>query len=248
MIHKENSILEETKELINLMETERKEQKYRTWCELMESTPENYKPELEKGLLADIELQPHRWMTAGVELIESFRGSAHVELMDGVKGESLHKTLNYPVFHFGCELFLKGMWLSKFEGLRKIHQNMHVDKKTRVTYDKELKSLGHNLINIINDLRKISLYSEDKKILQFLKIIEGIIRQYYYPLYEADKSSGWANSRYPKRFYNDSKFEGKADALHTFPDQSMIVKSFKEIEIYVDEKYDLRNGLIKKNL
>ena len=182
MIHKENSILEETKELINLKETDRKKHVYRDWCELMESTPENYKPELEKGLLADIELQPLRWMTAGVEQIESFRGSAHMELMGGVKGEPYHKTLNYPVFHLGCELFLKGMWLCQFKELRKIHQNMYVDKKTRVTYDKELKFLGHNLINIINDLRKISLYSEDKKIIQFLKIIEGIIRRNYYPL------------------------------------------------------------------
>ena len=35
---------------------------------------------------------------------------------------------------------------------------------------------------------------------------------------------------------------------HTFPDQSMIVKIFEEIKIYINEKYDLRKGLIKKNL
>ena len=122
---------------------------------------------MEKGLLVDIELQPHRWMTAGVELIESFRGSAHVELIDGVKGEPLHKTLNYPVFHFGCELFLKGMWLCQFEELRNIKHNMYVDKQTRNKFGTELKNLGHNLIKIIDDLRTIPKYRGDKKIYVF---------------------------------------------------------------------------------
>ena len=246
MIHKDNSILEETKELINLMETERKEHEYRTWCELMESTPEDYKLVLKKGFIADIELQPYRWMTAGVEQIESFRGSAHIQLMGAAKGEPLHKILKYPVFHFGCELFLKGMWLCQFEELRKIHQNMYVNERTRNKFNKSLKSLDHNLINIIKKLRTIPQYSEDKNIMRFLKRNEGVIRQYYYPLYEADQSREWANSRYPKRFYNDSNLEGIADGLKTYPDQSMIVKSFKEIKIYIDEKYDLRKNLIKR--
>ena len=239
-----NNITVDISENIKLKEAKKKEKMYRTWCDSMESTPEDSKLTLKPGFMADIELQPHRWMTAGVDQIESFKGSAHVQLMGGGMGEPLHKVLKYPVFHSGCELFLKGMWLCQFEECRNIKHNMYVEIQTRKKFNNDLKKLGHNLIKIINDLRTIPQYSEDKKILRFLKRIEGVIRNYYYPLYEADKSREWANSRYPKRYYNDLKYEGKADALQTFPDQSMIVRSFKEIEGYIDNKFELRRGLL----
>ncbi len=123
---------------------------------------------------------------------------------------------------------------------------MYVDKQTRNKFGTELKNLGHNLIKIIDDLRTIPKYRGDKKILRFLKIIEGVIRMYYYPLYKADQNREWANSRYPKGFYDDSTQEGKTDALREYPDQSMIVKLFDEIDNYIDRIWGLRKGLMKK--
>ena len=241
-----SEISKEVNEEMKRQEDDRKDEEYKIWCDAMESTPDDFELMLENGFTVDIELQPLRWMSAGVELIDSFKGSAHIQLMDGIQGEPLQKVLYYPVFQFGCELFLKGMWLCQFEDCRKIRQVMYINKQMRNKYENELKKLGHDLLKIIKELHSIPKFCKDEHIIRFLKRIEGVIRQYYYPLYEADKSRGWANSRYPKRFYNESTEDGRADSLKQFTDQSFIIRSFKEIKHRVDRIWEIRRGLIIK--
>lgn len=135
-----NNIIVDISEYIKLIEAEEKEKEYCNWCDSMESTTEDFKPILKPGFIADIELQPHRWITAGVDQIESFKGSDHVQLMGGGMGEPFHKFLKYPVFHSGCELFLKGMWLCKFDECRNIKHNMYVEIQTRKKFNNDLKN------------------------------------------------------------------------------------------------------------
>lgn len=73
---------------------------------------------LKGKLIADVDLQPLRWMSEGLQLIDSFHGTVHIQLRDGVQGEPLNRMLHYPVFQTGSELFLKGMWLCKFPRCR----------------------------------------------------------------------------------------------------------------------------------
>ena len=82
----------------------------------------------------------------------------------------------------------------------------------------------------------------------FLKRVEAVIRDSYYPLYEADKrSTEWAQSRYPKRFYNDCTEEGMADAYISLPPQWLIYRLFKPMQVrVVDRLWGIHRGLHQK--
>ena len=86
----------------------------------------------------------------------------------------------------GTEIFLKGMWLCQFDECRTLTNSSYIDQATRRKYFEDLgpNGLGHNLIEILNELRKIREYAEDAAALQFLDLIERIIRRYYWPPYE----------------------------------------------------------------
>ena len=79
----------------------------------------------------------------------------------------------------------------------------------------------------------------------FLKRIEAVIRDCYYPLYEAERSTEWAQSRYPKRFYNDCTKEGMADAYISLPQQWLISRLFGPMKVHVDKLWGIA-GLLKK--
>lgn len=79
--------------------------------------------------------------------------------------------------------------------------------------------------------------------MRFLKITEGIIRRHYFPLYEADRGREWAESRYPKRFYDDRGKVARADNFHRYPQQPMIATIFKQGAQLVDQLWKLRVNL-----
>lgn len=164
--------------------------------------------------------------------------------MNGEKGAPISSFLPYPTFQMGTEIFLKGMWLSQFEECRKLAHADYATPAARQRYSKSLHSLGHDLLKILGQLRLVTEYQLNPDALQFLTRVEAIIRRYYFPLYAADKKSReWANSRYPKRFYNDAAQVGKADALQSYPQQRLVVGLFMPMERHLDKMWSLRAGL-----
>jgi hypothetical protein len=229
--------------LINGENQEQQAKEFQAWCTALEALPPDFELKLAGNLKADIELQPFRWMSSGIDFIESAKVTARVELTDGVQGPVLSSYLPYGVFHMGTEIFFKGMWLCQYTQCRSIGEKHYVDAQTRAGYGDGIKNLGHDLIKIVGALRRITEY-QTASMLRFLKIVEGIVRQYYFPLYEADKRTRWADSRYPKRFYDDFAGIAHADNLHRYPQQELIVRVFKEAETEVDKLWGLRDKLI----
>jgi hypothetical protein len=222
----------------------RREKEFADWCSHLEGLPPDYEPALKDGLKADIELQPHRWMALGMDLLQSSKGTIALQLIDDQPGPYLGSFLAYPIFQMGSEIFLKGMWLCQFPDCRALGQLAYMDMQTRKNYQGKLSALSHDLLKIIEAVRQVPKYQADPTTLRFLKIVEGVIRQYYFPLYAADKHGRhWAHSRYPKRFFNDTTRDGRADAFQSYPQQSLIVKLFRPMEDHVDKLWGLRAGL-----
>ena len=235
-------------ELMRLMEQDaRKERKrnFEAWCNELEGLPADFELKLKNGLQADLELQPFRWMGLGLDLLQSSKGTFAVQHFDGRQGPFLDSYLAYPVFQMGTEIFLKGMWLCQFEECRSLGDRAYIDAAKRRHYIERLKNeLGHDLLRCIAANRQITQYQDEADIMRFLKIVEGIVRRFYFPLYEADKRGRhWAHSRYPKRFYKDSAQEGRADAFQSYPQQWMIVELFEPMEKRIDRLWQLRAGL-----
>ena len=223
-----------------------REKRFAAWCGELEALPADFEQKLKDGLKADVELQPFRWMGLGLDLLQSSTGTLTVQHFDGRQGPFLDSFLAYPVFQMGTEIFLKGMWLCQFDDCRALGDQGYMDAAKRLHYIERLKKeLGHDLLKGIAANRQIPRYQADAAVLRFLKIVEGIVRRFYFPLYEADKRGNhWAHSRYPKRFYKDSAQEGHADAFQSYPQQWAIVKLFEPMEKHVDHLWQLRAGLI----
>lgn len=236
-------------ELIRSMEEDSRkelEKRFASWCSELEALPSDFELKLKDGLQADVELQPFRWMSLGLDLLQSSKGTVTVQHLGGRKGPFLDSFLAYPVFQMGTEIFLKGMWLCQFADCRALADHGYMDAATRRGYIERLKNeLGHDLLKGIAANRQIPRYQADRAVMRFLKIVEGIVRRFYFPLYQADKRGHhWAHSRYPKRFYKDSAKEGRADALHSYSPQWAIVKLFEPMEKHVDHLWQLRAGLV----
>ena len=105
------------------------------------------------------------------------------------------------------------MWLAQYADCRVVESNDYVAIAVRKNYQMLLRKLGHDLIQIVEELQKVPLYGEEGNIARFLKVISGVTRSFYYPLTEDD--AAWANARYPRRFYDDAKGEAHADMLKT---------------------------------
>ena len=224
------------------------EEEFNAWCEELVALPANLELKPRDGK-ADIELDPLRWMDSGLDLIQSARVLAHVQLPGGLQGPAFQSYLPYPVFHMGAEIFLKGMWLCQHDECRIITNTSYVDPAIRHKYQQEVgpNGLGHDLIKIITELGHIQQYRNDLVTMRFLKMVEGVIRWYYFPLYKADKPKArWAYSRYPKRFYNDNAHTARADSLSHYPHQAMVAKLFKAAKDRVDQLWNLRNTLGSK--
>lgn len=238
-------------EICRLLEADgRKEREkcFAAWCGELEALPGDFELKLKDGLKANLELQPFRWMSHGLDLLQSSKGTLTVQHMDGQQGPFLDSFLAYPVFQMGTEIFLKGMWLCQFDDCRDLAQHGYIDQARRMECAKRLTNeLGHDLLKIIAANRQLPKYQADATVTRFLKIVEGIVRRDYFPLYVADKKgSHWAHSRYPKRFYNDSTKEGHADSFQSYPQQWAIVQLFKPMEKHIDRLWQLRAGLIAR--
>lgn len=94
------------------------EKEFKAWLDGLVALPGDFELKLMGNLKADVELQPLRWIEFGVDLMESGKEIAHVELSDGLQGPPLSSYLPYPVFCIGTEIFLKGMWLCQFRECR----------------------------------------------------------------------------------------------------------------------------------
>lgn len=236
-------------ELYRSMEQDaRKEQEKRfaAWGAELEALPADFELKFKDGLQADVELQPFRWMGLGLNLLHSSKGTVTVQHFDGRQGPFLDSFLAYPVFQMGTEIFLKGMWLCQFADCRSLADHGYIDATKRRDYIDRLKNeLGHDLLKGIAANRQIPQYQADAAVMRFLKIVEAIVRRFYFPLYQADKRGNhWAHSRYPKRFYKDSAQEGHADSFQSYPQQWAIVKLFQPMEKHLDHLWHLRAGLI----
>ena len=148
----------------------------------------------------------------------------------------------------GTEIFLKGMWLCQFDEFRLLASDSYVEEITRDHYMNLLgrrklsghDRLGHDLLKIINILRKVPRYLDDASTVRFLRVVESIIRFYYFPFYKADKGhSRWANARYPKRFYDDIKRVGRADAYMSYAPPNWIAKLFEDMKGHLHDLWNL---------
>jgi hypothetical protein len=59
---------------------------FKQWCSMLDATPSSAKLVLKNNMIADIELQPLRWLSAGLDLLKSQVITAQVGLMNGEKG------------------------------------------------------------------------------------------------------------------------------------------------------------------
>lgn len=230
-------------------EQNRKEENaaFADWCSALESIPGDYEQRLKEGFLAETEYQPFRWMDLGLDILKGATVTGYVALMNGKRGEPLSSYLTYPVFQMGTEIFLKGMWLCQHDDCRALAQKTYMPVATRLEYEERLKKLGHDLFGIIEAVREIDKYRTDAPSMRFLKIVEGIIRHSYFPLYKADKSKGrWAHARYPKRFYDDARKEGRADVLKSYPEQQFVLRLFEEMAGRIEPLWRIRRGLMSQ--
>lgn len=221
------------------------EKRFQDWCAELDRLPTNYVPQLKENFKPDIELQPKRWLGHAMDIIESAHVTARVQLMGGVQGEAFSSFLPYPIFQMGAETFLKGMLLCRFTQCRRVAQNSYVNPATRQRYLRRLKNYGHDLLKLIRHLRRISPYRCDDTARKFLRRVEAITRCYYHPLYEADRGS-WAAARYPKRFYDDHAHTAGADAMKSFPQQSSVLRLFRDMDRHLDEHWQITCGLAKR--
>jgi hypothetical protein len=225
-------------------EAEKGQEKYSLWSKGLDEYPPGEHLRLKEGYVSDLELQPMRWLQAALAQLESARVTTRVQVQYGA-GAAMTSYLPYPVFAFGVELFLKGMLLCRYSACRRLAQNSYVNKATRERYDKILRSKGHNLKVLMIANRRLKAYRTDDTCVRFLNRVDAVIRAFYYPLARSDESSGWATARYPKRFYDDQTRRGAADGLQSYPRQELVVTLFKEMEAYLDRKWELTSGLVK---
>jgi hypothetical protein len=201
---------------------------YEEFCNRFASPLKNNGRVLINGFNVGIELQPFSWIRLGLDLINSRKATGTIQLFEGVAGADYGAYLPSPVFLIGTEIFLKGMWLYQHKECRKLKSDSYVTLDVRNKYLEEIKNISpkHNLLKIISKVEEIETYQRDESVKHFLKILTGIIKNYYAPFFAND--SAWANERYPRRFYNDLKKISKKDALKVFPEHILISRLFTE--------------------
>jgi len=207
---------------------DKQDREYADFCNTFASSLKNNGQVLKNGFTAGIELQPFSWTQLGLDLINSRKATGTIQSFGGVAGADSGAYLPYPVFLVGTEIFLKGMWLYQHKECRKLKFDSYVAQDTRHKYLKEIREISpkHNLLEIISKVEKIDAYQRDEYVDRFLKILTGIIKSYYAPLFT--KNSAWADARYPRRFYNDLKHTSKKEAFKEFPEHILISRMFTE--------------------
>ena len=240
----DDELMEALKKHLAEEEAKRRAREIQSWCAVLDATSPSFRPRLKDGFVAHTELQPHRWLTAGMDVLQSAHVTSRVQLMDGQQGEPLQSFLPYSVFQSGTELFLKGMWLCRFPSCRRVAQGSYANEAVRRRFDQRLREQGHDLLKLIARLKRVSRYRSDPTTMRFLHRISAIIRRFYFPLYQADRIRSWAAARYPKRFYDDKKKVGRANALVSFPDQRLVLALFAPMPRHLEGLWQLRQGLI----
>lgn len=220
--------MNEVMDVIRQQDQSRGEIEYRAWCEHFASLPKDFTRSLKEGCVADIELQPWRWIQHGLDLIGSRKASGTIQLFGGQEGPDLRSFLPYPVFQMGAEVFLKGMWLYHHAECRNCTDRTYFAPEVRANFLKRIKGISksHDLLEIIEHVEAIDVYSKDAELSRFLKILGGIAKEFYLPVSSGDWR--WADERYPKRFYNDTKKVGRADTYKSYPEQRPIARLFAE--------------------
>ena len=229
--------------LIKEREERNEKLEFQHFCQYLLSLPAHLELAPTDNFKVDIELQPLRWMSLGMDLLKSRRVTGHVQLADGIQGPEIASYLPYPVFQMAAEIFLKGLWLCQYGDCRDLTASSYMEPKKRQRYFELLKNLGHDLLTILDTVRGISEYQRTLSIVRFLDLVERIIRAYYFPPYEADKRTRWADCRYPKRVYDDTAQKAAADSFHSYPRAEWIQKLFQQAERDVDDLWQLRAGL-----
>jgi hypothetical protein len=219
------------------------ELEFQQFCQYLLSLPADLELAPRDNFKADIELQPLRWMNLGMDLLKSRRVTGNVQLADGVQGPELGSYLRYPVFQMAAEIFLKGMWLCQYADCRDLTASSYMEPKKRQRYSELLKNLGHDLLANLDTVRGISEYQRTPSIVRFLDLVERIVRAYYFPPYEADKNTRWADCRYPKRVYDDTSQKAAAESFQSYPCARWIEMMFKQAENDVDDLWQLRARL-----
>lgn len=224
------------------------EQEFQRFCEELLSLPPNLELRPKQNFVADIELQPHRWLGLGIDLLQSRRVTAYGQLANGIQGPPMTSYLPYPVFQIATEIFLKGMWLCQYSECRALTDSSYLNLERRQWYLDRLgsKKLSHDLLRIIEDVRQIAEYERTPSIMRFLNLVEKIVRRYYFPPYDADKQTRWADSRYPKRVYDDLAQTAFAESFASYPEAKWIEKLFRQTEKDIDALWDLRVGLMRQ--
>ncbi len=213
------------------------------WQAHLDKAPPRAHLRLPKGFLADVELQPLRWLRAGTEMIESANVVSRAKNFDGSDGAVMQALLPYWVFAGGTELFLKGMLLCRYKPCRALHQSAYLDKPTCDQIETKIRRYGHDLMALIRANQRVPRYRRDPAVRLFLKRLSALIRLYYYPLFVTSRAA-WANSRYPKRFYNDSAGTAKADIWISLPDQRLVASLFEGMVPHLDNLWGITRGLL----
>jgi hypothetical protein len=229
---------------IKASEAKRRAREFEAWCGALDRISARFKPRLKNGFIAGVELQPHRWLSAAMDILRSANVISRVQLMDGGQGEPMRSFLPYPVFLSGAEIFLKGMWLCRFPACRRVAQNSYVNEPFRRRIDGQLRKQGHDLLKLISRLKRVARYRVDPVTMKFLHRVSAVVRQYHFPLYKADRAWSWSAARYPKRFYNDHARTSRANALQSFPDQRLVIALFDPMERHLDDLWQIRSGLV----
>jgi hypothetical protein len=222
------------------------EREFQRFCNELLALPANLEVAPEQNFKADIELQPLRWMSLGMNLLRSRRVTGHVQLANGIQGPEIGSYLRYPVFQIATEIFLKGMWLCQYADCRELTASSYMEPSTREAYSELLKNLGHDLLAILDKVRGIFEYQQTPSIIRFLDLVERTIRAYYFPPYEADKRTRWTDCRYPKRVYDDSAQTAAAESFQSYPRAEWIEKLFQQTERDVDDLWQLRRGMTSR--
>lgn len=220
--------------------------RFKSWCEQLDAVDPKAKLTLSNGFAVDMELQPHRWLSAGADIIRSGLVLSRVKNMDGTEGAPMQTILTYPVFLSGAELFLKGMLLCQYPECRRIAHVGYANYSKRRKYEGIVKKHGHNLLELVAANRAVEKYKTDEACMRFLSRIDALVRSFYYPLYAADQNHGWAIARYPKRFYKDAEQSGHADGIKSYPPHAFVVRLFEEMESYLNAKWRLRLALSER--
>ncbi len=223
-----DSLIDAVTEIRKSRRRKKQDQEFEEFCEIFASPTDGDGRAAINGFMTDIELQPVRWIRMGQTLIDSRKSSGVVQPFGEIPEHDYQAYLPYPVFLMGVEIFLKGMWLYQHRECRELKSDSFVSKQIRTEFSKKIKdvSLGHDLLEIIQRVEAIRVYKQDESIARFLKTLAGIIKRYYAPLFTGKKA--WANARYPRRYYDDSKQISKAEAVKEFPDHILISRLFAE--------------------